>query len=202
MIDPVVGSSETNIAGNSSNGNCRRGLDFQGQRVHVVQIGLGTNSTVIQNLAGAWHEWCSSISWLMDSISERRRSELRGIAVEPVKKLLSAHWDSAQDLPYMELVQVAMSEVDSDGANVMSFDPDAADALVLNAPWHKRDELRNKLEYILNMSCVGKVHHMIPSLTSNFAQEFKVKLEMAETPGRSSHARKYTRAPCMHVLSF
>jgi hypothetical protein len=39
-----------------------KSLDFKGQRVHVVQIGLGTNSTVIQNSTGAKHEWCSNRS--------------------------------------------------------------------------------------------------------------------------------------------
>ena len=155
-----------------------KSLDFEGKRVHVVQIGLGTNSTVVQNLEGAKHEWCSSIDWLMGSMSEQHPLHLSGIAVEPVAELVDSLWNSAQLLPHMELVQVAMGEFDVHGAEVRSFSTRAADALVGQVPWWKRAALSNELGYICNMSCVEKVHHMIPSLLVHLEQEYGVKLHV------------------------
>ena len=36
---------------------------FAGQKIHAVQIGLGTFSTIVQNLSGSKAEWDRSLDW-------------------------------------------------------------------------------------------------------------------------------------------
>ena len=51
--------------------------------------------------------------------------------------------------------------------------------LLLQEIVYQREKLRGKLEYILNMSCVGKVHPMIPSLSAEIQQEFEREFNRA-----------------------
>ena len=58
--------------------------DFKGKRVHVVQIGLGTNATFIQNVASPYYEgWDKGIEWILQCVSSAViPSTLTGVAVE------------------------------------------------------------------------------------------------------------------------
>ena len=58
---------------------------FRGMCVHVVQIGLGTNATFIQNVASPYDEDLDKgIEWILQSVSSRLfPSSLTGVAVEP-----------------------------------------------------------------------------------------------------------------------
>ena len=60
-----------------------RGRCFGGNRVNVVQIGLGTFGTFIQNLAGRSDEWSNNVKWLLDACSLQRAGRMSGVAVEP-----------------------------------------------------------------------------------------------------------------------
>ena len=48
----------------------RQQHDFGGATVQFVQIGLGTNTTFIQNFAGPWRDWSEQIDWLSKARSE------------------------------------------------------------------------------------------------------------------------------------
>ena len=56
--------------------------DFEGQRLHILQIGLGTFGTVVQNLTDP-EEGNHSVGWLMEGVSDTTQS-LRSVSVEPV----------------------------------------------------------------------------------------------------------------------
>ena len=53
-----------------------RQVNFGGKRVNVVQVGLGTNSTFMQNVAGEPHEWDSNTAWLMETVVEKRAARI------------------------------------------------------------------------------------------------------------------------------
>ena len=44
------------------------------------------------------------------------------------------------------------------------MDPDTVHSLLLQVPEQQQDALRQEFEYILNMSCVGSVHHMLTKM--------------------------------------
>ena len=45
-------------------------VDFDGAKLNFVQIGLGTNATFSQNLAGTKKEYSWAVEWLMEPFSE------------------------------------------------------------------------------------------------------------------------------------
>ena len=59
---------------------------FHGKHLNVVQIGLGTFGTFVQNLAR--EESDASIKWLLRACSETYPERLSGVAVEPVREHL------------------------------------------------------------------------------------------------------------------
>ena len=65
-----------------------QGVQFEHERINFVQIGLGTNSTFLHNLAGQDSEWDNNVEWLMAAMRQRDPLLVRGIAVEPVSELV------------------------------------------------------------------------------------------------------------------
>jgi len=64
----------------------------------------------------------------------------------------------ASRMPNVSLVCAALGEQDIDGAAVYMLTQQDHDHLLNQVPSHKRRSLRRSLEYILNMSCVGRTH--------------------------------------------
>ena len=89
-----------------------RGRCFGGNRVNVVQIGLGTFGTFIQNLAGRSDEWSNNVKWLLDACSIQRTGRISGGAVEPVREHVDRLCVLVDRLQFVELVQVAIGEDD------------------------------------------------------------------------------------------
>ena len=71
--------------------------DFQGQRLNVLQIGLGTYGTFLQNLAYP-DQAHMSIAWLLKAVSDRSNS-LLGVGVEPVPEHIGTLRPCLADLP-------------------------------------------------------------------------------------------------------
>ena len=57
--------------------------DVAGRHLHFLQIGLGTNTTFVQNIAGQFSDWSYNVDWLLQAASERRGHSVRGVGVEP-----------------------------------------------------------------------------------------------------------------------
>ena len=132
---------------------------FGGRDVHVVQVGLGTNSTFIQNLRGNIEDWNSTIAWMLEVLSEDKPGAIRGVGVEPVLQHVGAlqqGLDSA--LPNVALVCAALGDRDCDGVDVHVLTKKHHDDLLRSVPEHLRHDLQYHLEYILNMSCVSCGH--------------------------------------------
>ena len=81
--------------------------DFQGQRLNVLQIGLGTYGTFLQNLAYPDHAHMS-IAWLLKAVSDQSNS-LLGVGVEPVPEHIGTLRPCLEDLPNTSLVQAAVT---------------------------------------------------------------------------------------------
>ena len=135
--------------------------DFKGKRINFVQIGLGTNSTFIQNCGGQWHEWDKNIDWLLWACSEHQQDKVRGIAVEPVAELVDALRGPADGIPLVALVQVAMGECEVRCADMQVFSVTERDRFVQQVPDEKQAEVKRSLEYLVNMSSVGVAHPLL-----------------------------------------
>ena len=55
-----------------------------------MQVGLGTNSTFVQNLGGLQQDWCASMDWLLETVSEHNPETFTGVGVEPVAEHVEA----------------------------------------------------------------------------------------------------------------
>lgn len=142
---------------------------FGGKRVNVVQIGLGTFGTFVQNLAG---EECDvSVEWLLKACSEQRPEWVTGVAVEPVREHLDRLRPHTCKLPYMELVQVAIGKDDAkDELHFLS--DDSYKAALDKVPACRREALEAQLVYMRNMSCVGMEHPALESMNEWLGQTF------------------------------
>jgi len=76
----------------------------------MVQIGLGTFATVVQNLAGEPSEWDPVIAWLLESLGEVEPDRIRAVGVEPVREHVQRLRDLATNLPMVRLVEAALSD--------------------------------------------------------------------------------------------
>ena len=81
--------------------------DFRGQRLNVLQIGLGTYGTFLQNLAYP-DQAHMSIAWLLKAVSDQSNS-LLGVGVEPVPEHIGTLRPCLADLPNTSLVQAAIT---------------------------------------------------------------------------------------------
>ena len=133
--------------------------NFNGKRVNVVQVGLGTNSTFLHNLGGKWDEWDRGIAWLLTAVSEKRPWRITGVGVEPVEEhVASLSVGSMKWLPHVAIAQVALGDENRKGESIHVLTKRARDAILLQALPHARDDLRQDLCYLDNMSSVRREH--------------------------------------------
>jgi len=154
-------------------------LDFGGKKLNFVQIGLGTNSTFIQNLAGSAVEYNTGIEWLFQACSEHDPKRVLGIAVEPVTDLAQIFRPLASRLPGVQLLQAAMGEHDEFGVEMNGLTNQARNELVRQVPLSSRTGLATHLEYLRNMSCLGYVHPLLPWLQEAIEYDYGVKIAVS-----------------------
>lgn len=152
-------------------------LDFGGARVSFVQIGLGTNCTFVQHLVG--EEADRVIPWLLEAASEHHPLRIRGVAVEPVAELVEDLRARANLLPFVELVQAAIGEHDEVDADLQVFGRRAMNELLNQVAPASVDKAKSELEYLLNMSCVGNIHPMVPKLSRSLLKKYGINVESA-----------------------
>eukprot|EP00927_Polykrikos_kofoidii_P012441 TRINITY_DN15360_c0_g1_i2.p1 TRINITY_DN15360_c0_g1~~TRINITY_DN15360_c0_g1_i2.p1 ORF type:complete len:383 (-),score=56.68 TRINITY_DN15360_c0_g1_i2:68-1177(-) len=142
----------------------KEGMDsgFGGKKLHALQIGLGTFGTFVQNLAGDWEEWDKMVHWLLESVSESRPSQFRGVAVEPVAEHVRRLQKlTTSRLPHVRLVQTAIGEHEATGTEVQVLTRKAHDDLLRTVRPELRKDLEHDLVYLRNMSCVGGSHPFV-----------------------------------------
>lgn len=156
-------------------------LDFNGEKLHFIQIGLGTNSTVIQNLAGKKEEYSKCIGWLLEPCSEKQPEHVRGIALEPVKDIVDALRHTAAAMPRVQLVHAAMGEREESDANLTCLSLKDRDKALEKVPADKRQKLQNELEYMRNMSCMGsELHPLIPMCRRHVESKYSIEVDVTQ----------------------
>ena len=179
------------------------GPDFGGKQAHFVQIGLGTNTTFIQNLAGQDQDWSGCIHQLLSTCSERRPKFVRGIAVEPVKHHAAAMRSlAAKHLQHVFVLQAAIGEEDDDSVDLHVLE--SPEELIAKAPENLQKHLRQELVYLENMSCVGGAHPEFDGLQALIKQMYGVQANMVlQTVKRlswTSLVRKFKFSGCQVLL--
>lgn len=154
--------------------------DFKGEKIQFVQVGLGTNSTFIQNLAGRKKDWDASIHSLLTSTSERQPDRIQGIAVEPIAELVDGLRHCMVKLPGVVLVQAALGESDSAEVDIQTVTPQLVDALADNVEPARRTKFVSDLQYLLNMSCIGGSHPYIRNHFEKIEREYNLKMNVQQ----------------------
>ena len=152
---------------------------FEGKDVQVVQVGLGTNATFIQNLCDDSRKWNRGIAWLLEVVSEPRPQHVTGVAVEPVFE----HFQALQGglgarLPNVALLCAALGEHDCRGVDVYVLTGKTRKSLLREVNEWQRPGLERHLEYIQNMSCVGHEHPEFQMLRQRLFDEYKVQVNL------------------------
>jgi hypothetical protein len=158
-----------------------KGLDLLGARVHFVQVGLGTNATFVQNLGGDPEVWDRTVAWLLSACSESTPSQITGVSVEPVAELVEALWRFAAKLPGVDLVQVAIGEEDQT-AEMEILPVGLRDKLLDSVPEDQQSALRDCLEYLLNMGCVGCEHPESVEKCERIFKSWGVRVNLERRP--------------------
>eukprot|EP00929_Paragymnodinium_shiwhaense_P100620 TRINITY_DN6308_c0_g1_i7.p1 TRINITY_DN6308_c0_g1~~TRINITY_DN6308_c0_g1_i7.p1 ORF type:complete len:349 (-),score=48.31 TRINITY_DN6308_c0_g1_i7:222-1268(-) len=151
--------------------------DFRGEQINALQIGLGTFGTFIQNLTGARDEWDSCTGWLLDSCSEYKAGYFRGVAIECVEEHVKSLRSYMQQLPWVALVHAALGEHD-ESCEVYHLSPEKYEKLLSSVPADMRDQLKLRLEYLRNMSCVGEPHPQFRRMRQQIWDECWVDVEL------------------------
>ena len=152
--------------------------DFHAQRINVVQIGLGTNSTFLQNIGGEDDEWKEDIHWVLKAVSETAPHLIIGVAIEPVAEHVQAlermvtHY-----LPRVALLQKAMGETDCE-SEVHMLPKESHDSMLEDIPWWQKKDLVWTLTYVLNMSSVGQKHPDMQRPIDSLWNEYGVNLKL------------------------
>lgn len=121
-------------------------------KANMVQIGLGNNQTFIYNFEGS-ERWNSHMQWLLGSCSIWSAEEFLGVAVEPVEEHAREASEAASErLPRVMVMQAAIGQ--SENGKGTMYVLKVQDKL----EGGRTDGLRVELEYLRNMSCLGKAH--------------------------------------------
>ena len=145
--------------------------DFGGECVDVVQVGLGTNSTFLQNVGGCSYEWNYYIDKMLQMIRPLGclPSSITGIAVEPVQEHVSRLCELVPSVfPRVALCQFALGSKSDSSAHVHVL----SEFIIQQTLEHVSDvdkvvKLRMDLEYLQNMSCVGE---LLPGIRLKLAE--------------------------------
>ncbi|CAE7249538.1 SF3B4 [Symbiodinium natans] len=157
----------------------RAGYYPRGERAHVVQVGLGDNRTFLHELVGQPGEVSVNIKWLLSACSGYwNQRELRGIAVEPVRK----HFEDAESLlrqgrfANVSLVQVALGQWDGTVPlwRVEAAAPEALAAMSVA----QREHYDWDMSYLRNMSCVGDISSHLEYFHSRLVDKAEVAVPL------------------------
>ena len=154
--------------------------DFLAQRINVVQIGLGTNSTLLQNIGGEDDEWEETIHCVLKAVSETAPHLITGVAIEPVAEHVQAlERMVTYYLPRVALLQKAMGETDCE-SEVHMLPKESHDSMLGDIPWWQTKDLEWTLTYVLNMSSVGQKHPDMQRLIDSLWNEYGVNLKLQQ----------------------
>ena len=152
--------------------------NFNGCSVHVVQIGLGTNSTFIQNYASSG-DWDEGLDWILQVVGDVPLECLAGVGVEPVREHVEALLPRVKELlPRVSVVQQAIGDREQT-SRLFKWPKQKHEELLRRVPPRQRGGLEWSLSYLVNMSCVGQQHpdmqHYLDSIRDIHGEHFDVE---------------------------
>ena len=128
---------------------------FQCQRLHLLQVGLGTFNTFLRNTCDKDEEY-PLLTWLLQAVGDQSKN-LRGVGVEPVSEHIANLQSSLQQLPNSTLVQAAMSKSERT-VDIYGITPNAYQRYLDEVHPSDLQRFTEHLLFIRNMSCVGQAH--------------------------------------------
>eukprot|EP00933_Yihiella_yeosuensis_P029549 TRINITY_DN23173_c1_g1_i1.p1 TRINITY_DN23173_c1_g1~~TRINITY_DN23173_c1_g1_i1.p1 ORF type:complete len:355 (-),score=38.35 TRINITY_DN23173_c1_g1_i1:120-1184(-) len=175
-----VGTPAVSIPSTSQ--NQESAFDFGGEGVNFIQIGLGNNTTLIQNLAGSDKDWSHHMAWLLRACSNTSAETIRGVAVEPVAHHAEVFQKMARSkLKQVVVVQAAIAETD-DVVDVQVLD--SPEKLLAKVSKQLRQDLEWDLGFLENMSCVGGEHPEVPYRLDRIRRKYGKSVRPKMVPRR------------------
>ena len=148
--------------------------DFEGQRLHILQIGLGTFGTVVQHVAEL-DDTHPGVRWLLEAVSDASPS-LRSVGVEPVPEHVARLRPALRKLPRSALVQAAVVR-HGERVAVHALDKDCYQSCLRQVHADHLTEFVDRVLYLRNMSCVGQDHPLLQDCVLQLEQDFRVKIK-------------------------
>ena len=155
-------------------------MDFCSRRINVVQVGLGTNTTFLQNLAGTDHEWDRNIAWLLEVVSDSPLQCITGVAIEPVREHIEVlRTIASRSMPRVALLQIALGAKNM-RSTLHMLSKSRHNQVLRTIPWWERKDLKMQLQYLQNMSSVGYEHPAIHTLRWLYWRQYGVNLRFSQ----------------------
>lgn len=148
--------------------------DFEWKRLHVLQIGLGTCSTVVENLANSCNS-CGTVAWLLEAASNNSPSLLT-VGVEPIPDHLAKLRPFLKSLPNTALVEAAIVRHGS-ATTIHGITDDKYQRCLAMLDDADVPEFERLCTYLRNMSCVGQDHPDFKIFSSQLYADFNIKLD-------------------------
>ena len=149
--------------------------DFEGKQVHIIQIGLGTNATFIQNMSEWYDAGDLGLDWLMHCMTCKDGVHVKGVAVEAMPDHVAGLKPLIAGMPGVSLVQCAIGDADGD-RDLYAVSKQTYDDLLEGVSWWQRRGLERDLSYVLNMSCVDCWHPYMEHCVQRIVETYNVKV--------------------------
>ena len=108
-------------------------------------------------------------------VSEQRPKSITGIGIEPVEEhMQSLQHDAQQQAPGVALVCAAIGERDIQGVEVHALVHQNYNFLLRQVPPKQRDDFRQHLQYLQNMSCVGAAHPSLNKMQKSLHDQYNI----------------------------
>mmetsp|Transcript_31857 Transcript_31857/g.75600 ORF Transcript_31857/g.75600 Transcript_31857/m.75600 type:complete len:548 (-) Transcript_31857:60-1703(-) len=147
--------------------------DFQGHKLNMLQVGLGTFGTFIQNLTVP-DEVFPGVSWLLNACTDGSK-QLRAIGVEPVPEHADRLRPLLQGLPGAALVQAAVS-AEERNVEVHAITPKCYEDCVQELLPKQQEAFDFLVSFLRNMSCVDRAHPELLRFNAELEEQCGVQL--------------------------
>ena len=158
--------------------------NFFGQRLHMLQIGLGTFATFVQELHTYEEKNKCFLSWLLSAVTDNSLL-IRAVGVEPREDYVSRLTPlMLKDLPNSSLVQAALVSQNMEVVMHM-LTPGCSETSRNKVTPDLHEAYDTALTYLHNMSCIGQPHPYASKHIQSMKQEFEVDItiETAKVAG-------------------
>mmetsp|Transcript_23996 Transcript_23996/g.53143 ORF Transcript_23996/g.53143 Transcript_23996/m.53143 type:complete len:533 (-) Transcript_23996:31-1629(-) len=168
--------------------------DFQYRKLNMLQVGLGTFGTFLQNLTNPEEEY-APMRWLLSAASNASCT-LLGVGVEPIVEHIESLRPALQQLPNAALLQAAIGR-QSDKVTVHAITPECYQKYLQEVAPVDRLAFEASMLYFRNMSCVGRDHPELIYWQESLASRFGPVVEMQPVESMS-----FTYSDVCNMLRF